>query len=679
MIPILFEPTDTSFDNFGIGHLTDAVSPHVVEERNGEFTFSMQYPVEGVHYDEIRMRSIILAKPNPQQNPQPFRVMRITKPINGIVTIDANHLRYDLEGVPVAPFTASSLFNALSAMVANRLVESPFTFTTDKWSNVSMSSKTPQSTLSLMGGQSGSLLDLYGGEYLFDTYNVSLLSRRGTDSGITIHYGVDLTDLQQEENCSSCYTGVLCYWQSMDGNSMVTGTIQNTGTFDYTRILVVDRSSQYENPPTQAQLDADAVEYINANRIGVPRVSLNVSFATLEQTEEYNNIRRSVSLCDYVTIEFEKLGVSATAKIIRTDYDVINERYISVEIGDSRTSIADTIIGISTLTDDMPTTTEMAQAISATTAAITGADGGSVRLLDSNNDGYPDTLYIADEQDPAMAEKVWRFNYEGWGASQNGYAGPFTMGATFAQGFIADFITAGTLSADRIGANSIAVSKLSGKIENGAWEIDFDNGTLTIGSISASEITSGVLDASEITVLNLNADNITTGTLSVRRIADESLTGSKLADDTITGGKIQPLTITGDRVASETLSGGKIERSTLSDTQIAAQGVSTASLSSGVNTSLSYANFSDSVFNSGTRCSYMYTQYLDVGTTGRINAFSATSLSVYYSGSYYSATFQTPSVSLTHSSAFQVVDTNGNTQWVANTTAASLGQYVLAH
>ena len=331
----------------------------------------------------------------------------------------------------------------------------------------------------------------------------------------------------------------------------------------------------------------------------------------------------------------------------------------------------------------------MQQAIVATTAAITGAEGGSVRLLDTNSDGSPDTLYIADNPNPLLASKVWRFNYEGWGASDNGYAGPFTMGATFLQGFIADFITAGTLNAERIGANSIAVSKLTGKIENGDWEIDFENGTLSIGSISASEITSGVLDAADITVLNLNADNITTGTLNVLRIADNSLTGTKLADSTVTGGKIanstiagsniQPLTITGSEVADLTLSGGKIAYNTLSDSQIEYQGVSTASLSSAVNTSLGYADFSNSVFNNATRCNFLYTDYLDCGTTGRINAFSATSLSVYYSGYYYSATFQTPSVTLTHSSAFQVTDTNGNTQWVANTTAAALGQYVLAH
>lgn len=676
MIPILFAPTDTTFETFGIGHLTDAISPHVVEERNGEFTFEMQYPIDGQHYEEIVMRSIILAKPNPQQQAQPFRVYRITKPINGVVTISANHLRYDLEGVPVAPFTANSLYNALNAMVSNRLVQSPFVFETDKWSNNQMSSTTPCSTLSLMGGQQGSLLDIYGGEYEFDTYTIRLLSRRGTDSGITIRYGVDLVDLQQEENCANCYTGVLCFWKSMDGDQIVSGTIQSTGTFDYVRIKVLDRSGNYEKAPTQEQLNTDAVEYINTNRVGVPRVSLNVSFATLEQTEEYQNIRRTVSLCDYVTIEFEKLGVSATAKIIRTDYDVINERYISVEIGDSRTSLADTIIGISTLTENVPTTTEMAQAISATTAAITGANGGAVRTLDTNNDGLPDTLYIADNPDPLMAERVWRFNYAGWGASQNGYSGPFTMGATFDQGFIADFITAGTLSAERIAANSIAVSKLTGTIENGDWVIDLENGTLTLGKVSASEITAGELDASQITVKNLNADNITAGTLNVARIADNSLGGVKLQDSTITtsklgsksvsGSKIADLTITGSNIAQTTLPGDKLVNRTLTDTQIQAQGVSTASLSAGVVSSLGFADFSDDVFNNRKTASYCHATNMTVDSVMSVeDRLFASRLFVYLNGGAYEATWQQITIPTFTTKYLKVYD--GNDQYIGYT------------
>lgn len=68
------------------------------------------------------------------------------------------------------------------------------------------------------------------------------------------------------------------------------------------------------------------------------------------------------------------------------------------------------------------------------TGVMLGAHGGSVRLLDTDGDGEPDELYIADSTDPSTANRVWRFNNLGWGASANGYAGPYTMGATFEGG-----------------------------------------------------------------------------------------------------------------------------------------------------------------------------------------------------------------------------------------------------
>ena len=651
MIPILYEPQEADFTTYGIGALTDAMSPHVVEERNGEYTFEMQYPVDGINYEHIGMRSIITALPSPDKTEQPFRVYRISKPINGIVTVYARHIRYDLEGVPVLPFTSNSLYNSLRAIESNMMVENPFRFYTDKTSNVGMKSGIPTSALSLMGGQEGSLLDIYGGEYDYNGTDIWLLASRGRSTDYVIRYGVNLVDLEQEENAANVFTGVMAFWQSSQDSTVVSGQVQSTGTFDYTRIKVIDRSANYESAPTVAQLNNDAVAYINESKCGVPKVSINLKFQQEEDLETLN-------LCDLVTVEFEKLGVSAKAKIIRTDFDVINERYISLDIGDSRTSMADTIIGISTKAESAPTATEMQQAITATTAAIIGANGGSVRLLDTDNDNVPDTLYIADNPDPMLASKVWRFNYEGWGASENGYSGPFTMGATFLQGFIADFITAGTLSADRIGANSINVSKLAGTIDNGNWEIDFDNGTLTIGEISASEITSGTLDASDITVLNLNADNITTGTLNVLRIADNSLTGSKLSDLTVPA--------------------GKIANYTLSDLKMSSGGISTISLSGGVCQSLGYADVSNAIFNDSTAqtaADYMAVSRYFSSKGGAMMYGCAFPNGFSFKGTTVDWTSKTlldgGDVTLNFASAFTVYDTNGNTRWVSNVGSAS--------
>lgn len=138
----------------------------------------------------------------------------------------------------------------------------------------------------------------------------------------------------------------------------------------------------------------------------------------------------------------------------------------------------------------------------ALTAAILGANGGSVRLLDTNGDGEPDTLYIADDPDPAEAQMVWRFNYQGWAASQNGYNGPFTLGATFADG--------GTLYAN----------------------------VLKVLNINANNITTGTINADNINVTNINGQNIKAKTINASPIADNAVITRTINSEAVTNGKI---------------------------------------------------------------------------------------------------------------------------------------------
>jgi hypothetical protein len=166
------------------------------------------------------------------------------------------------------------------------------------------------------------------------------------------------------------------------------------------------------------------------------------------------------------------------------------------------------------------------------TADILGAKGGAVRLLDTDGDDFPDTLYIADDPDPSQATYVWRFNYAGWGASVNGFGGPFILAATINSGIVAEFITAGYLSADRIEANSLGVSKLTGTIKGGisnSWILDLENGTLTIGNISANNITAGTMLADRIKggTLTLGGEDNIDGTIRINGswVLNDSLIG----------------------------------------------------------------------------------------------------------------------------------------------------------
>ena len=348
--PRLYPPTAAAWDTNGLGALSDCISCVVEETLNGPFELEMQYRLNGLHYADITLRAIILAKPNPTARPQPFRVYKISRPINGVVTINAQHLSYDLSGIVIEPFNAPSLASALEGMKTNAVTENPFEYETDKTVISDFVVAYPSSARSLVAGQRGSLLDTYGGELEFDRYQVKLWAHRGKDNGATIRYGKNMTDVNQEEDGSGVYTGVYPYWYSEEEGSADLGSsyVPVEGEFDFTRILLLDLTEEFENKPTAEELTQKAQEYISNHDPGVPTISTTVSWY---QSREFVE---NVNLGDVVGVYFSRLGISAKAKIVKTRYNSLQNRYESVDIGSVRSSIAGTIVsmdqGVSSVT-----------------------------------------------------------------------------------------------------------------------------------------------------------------------------------------------------------------------------------------------------------------------------------------------------------------------------------------
>lgn len=340
--PRLYPPTAAAWDTNGLGALSDCISCVVEEALNGPFELEMQYRLNGLHYADMTLRSIILAKPNPTARPQPFRVYKISRPINGVVTINAQHLSYDLSGIVIEPFNAPSLASALEGMKTNAVTDNPFEYETDKTVISDFVAAYPSSARSLVAGQRGSLLDTYGGELEFDRYQVKIWAHRGKDNGVTIRYGKNMTDVSQEEDGSGVYTGVYPYWYSEEEGSADLGRsyVPVEGEFDFTRILLLDLTEEFENKPTAEELTQKAQEYISNHDPGVPTISTTVSWY---QSKEFVE---NVNLGDVVGVYFSRLGISAKAKIVKTRYNALQNRYESVDIGSVRSSIAGTIVSM---------------------------------------------------------------------------------------------------------------------------------------------------------------------------------------------------------------------------------------------------------------------------------------------------------------------------------------------
>jgi phage minor structural protein len=492
--PILYQPTTTNFNNNGIGILSACVSCDVTEEANGIFELAMTYPMDGVHFAEIGDRAIIKAKADQFREPQLFRVYAISKPMNGIVTVLAEHISYDLSGIPVRPFSASNAPGALSGLKSNAVVGCQFEFWTDKETVSDFKVSVPASIRSCLGGVAGSILDVYGGEYEFDNYVVKLHNNRGMDRGVSIRYGKNLTDIQQEQNCSNVATGVYPYWADSEGQTVVElpeRIVNAPGTHNFVKIRTLDLSMEFETKPTEEQLRSKAERYINANEIGVPRVSLTVSFAQLEQYEEYKNLKllERVSLFDTVNVEFPALNVSATAKAVKLVYDVIADRVKSVTLGSVRANIADTIVEQQQEIQKAPTKTDLERAKEAATDWLTNGRGYEYKRRDEN--GMVIETFYLDTPDVETAVNVLRIGQSGVGFSHNGINGPYESAWTIDGNFVADWITTGTLNAALVKvinlvANNIVAGVL--KSEDGKTFFDLDN------SVFRSVSDSGIVD-----------------------------------------------------------------------------------------------------------------------------------------------------------------------------------------
>ena len=438
MKPILFASDATNFTTNGLGRL-DCHDCKVTEERNGQYELEMTIAESALHADQIEMTSIIVAKASQNSGLQAFRVYRITKPLNGVFKVYANHISYQLSLIPTMPFeitaSASACTNTLAALKSNAVETCPFNFTTDVTTVASYSQTTPASIKSRLGGVQGSVLDQFGGEYKWDNWNVYLYQNRGvTTPSVTLRYGKNITDLNQEENISNTITGIVPFWADNEGNLVTLPekvvNSSHASDFPFKRTVPVDFSNDFQEEPTENELRTKAQAYVTG--IGVPVVSIKLSFVNLADTEEYKDIAplQSVNLCDVINVQFEKYGISTTAKIVKTVYDVLGEKYESLEIGSLRSSLSTTISeqNASTQTEIASKFEKVGTEIDNATAWLTSSGGYVVAV--KNTDGTWKELLFLDTNDTATAHNVLRINENGIGFSSNGVNGPYTQAWT---------------------------------------------------------------------------------------------------------------------------------------------------------------------------------------------------------------------------------------------------------
>lgn len=343
MIPILYLRGQTIFMGSGVGPLADTISCECTEKLNDIYELTLKLPANSIYANVINYDCIIKVKPNHEDRPQPFRIYDIEKNYDGYINIKAAHISYDTAGIPIMPFEATNLDDAIDNLNTNRklLSDSNFVLNSDFSKEGTLKVEKPSSFRSLLGGSKDSIQSVYGGEYYYDNYTINLLEHRGKDKGVCFRYGKSISDFQQTTNTENVYTAVMGFWKKND--TIIYGDIIETESdFPYDKIYILDTSSEIETQgnanATVDQINSYVEKYIVENVVGLPEKKMRIDYTDTGITK--------ICVGDTVGVFYPDYNISAVARCNTVVFDCLEERNKSIEIGVEDKDLADTISGM---------------------------------------------------------------------------------------------------------------------------------------------------------------------------------------------------------------------------------------------------------------------------------------------------------------------------------------------
>ena len=350
MIPKIFPSDATNFYEEGYGYLAKCIKCNVIQElgSTGVYELEMDILADDPLFDFIKIGNIIGVNPNLTDEPQGFVIEEISKPINNLVSVYATHIaQHRAKLIPVGHFNANSLQDALVKIPAYSLETNPFSLTSDRSVATSYSIATPRSFRDILGGEEGSLLDVYGGEYIFNNFSIQLVTKRGRNNGVQVLYGQNMTefDMEEEFDWDQTITGIMPYWYTED-DGLVHGSIQYSDYVDYFKYhktIVKDYTDEFENQPSANDLNTIAAA--DVKNLGFPRKNIKVAFNQFE--EKIIGDVKIMQLGDTVTIINPNYDVNMTSRIVSMDFNVLSEQYNEIQVGEIEQSINEAIKEIS--------------------------------------------------------------------------------------------------------------------------------------------------------------------------------------------------------------------------------------------------------------------------------------------------------------------------------------------
>ena len=339
------------------GVISSLCEAFVEEERNGLFELSFIMLNTDSLFKYIKEENIVVANANDTLLNQKFRIYMTRKLMNNRVEVFARHISFDLmyDYIDNLSFENQSCEYALNQLFRNSNFSTHYRGYSDivNAQNYNMSMA---NVLEAIGGKKGSIIDTFGtgAEILRDNENIHVLNKRGYDNEVTIEYKKNLTGFELEEDTTDLVTRISPYAKYNDSETneeiIVKADYVDSpliANYSHPYIKAIDYSDKFgdgEIPTVSKLQDLARKEYKN-NKVDMPKQNFKIEFIPLSKCVGYEGLEDKISLCDTVTIIDTRYNINTQAKVIKVTFNVLKNRYESMELGEPRTSLGDVIGG----------------------------------------------------------------------------------------------------------------------------------------------------------------------------------------------------------------------------------------------------------------------------------------------------------------------------------------------
>ncbi|MEW9093745.1 MAG: phage tail spike protein [Clostridiaceae bacterium] len=469
----IYDSTEMDFTHNGICILEPSYCV-VEEDLNGIYELEVEHPIDTSDRWQHLIAGNIIKVSTPQGD-QLFRIYRKQKTMNSVY-VNARHIFYDLVDNFLEDVRPTNLNGAstLDWILSNTQYPHNFKSTSDieTLNTAYFIRKNPVEAIN-------TVIEKWGGELVRDNYIIKLLTQMGEDRGVTIRYGKNLIGIEEELDLDSVITklvpqgfdGLLLPERYIDSPLINNYPHPKIRKFEFSNVKIDEENGITEEKAVN-ELRKVATDWMDKNKVDIPKVNYRVDFIELSKTEEYKDyaVLERVYLGDIVTVKHEKLGFDLKSKVIKYRWDSIREKYIEIELGNFKENIADSFRDID------KTLNEISDAMEIGKSDLSKAIDNATDLLTTAMSGYvlkrENEILIMDTKDVMTAKKVWRWNVNGLGYSNTGVNGQYGLAMTMDGAIVADFITTGVLN-----ANLIKTGLLKSKKGN-TW-INMEDGTFS--------------------------------------------------------------------------------------------------------------------------------------------------------------------------------------------------------